>query len=242
MKGTQTPPHCYRDATGGPQATRNCFESQPRACGGGQPPPERELKFQELVEISQCTSQNVSVPPCTDPRSSSPAPTPVEDSDKERKRCVVVVGMRESASPLPSRRLVDEINEACHFMDFPGVGCSPASVFRMERPNPSYPRLVKIVLLTSFHANLMLRRAPRLNNYTTQKIFIRPSLPKVERDRLRAEREARRKNVNRSDMALDSSSTQTDFHEQNDPSSSVPIVQPPVSNSSASNQLTQMSN
>ncbi|EYC34128.1 hypothetical protein Y032_0001g261 [Ancylostoma ceylanicum] len=45
----------------------------------------------------------------------------------------------------------------------------------------------------------MLRRAPRLRFFKTKGLYLRPSLPKAERDRLRQERAARRQsrdNVN----------------------------------------------
>ncbi|EPB66548.1 hypothetical protein ANCCEY_14361 [Ancylostoma ceylanicum] len=44
-----------------------------------------ELK--DSLISSQRTPQNVSFPPCTDPRYSTPAPASVEDSDTERERC-----------------------------------------------------------------------------------------------------------------------------------------------------------
>ena len=76
-------------------------------------------------------------------------------------------------------------------MDFLGIECQPNSVVRMGRYDQAHSRLVKIVLPNSRFARMMLNRAPRLRNYPVQRLFLRPSLPKTERDRLRAERVAR---------------------------------------------------
>ena len=70
----------------------------------------------------------------------------------------------------------------------------PISTYRMGKPNNSYDRLLKVVFPSSFFANLTLRRAPRLRNFPFKSgVFIRPSLSKEERDRLRARRDERLK-------------------------------------------------
>ncbi|KAK6049299.1 hypothetical protein COOONC_13196 [Cooperia oncophora] len=61
----------------------------------------------------------------------------------------------------------------------------PVSVYRLGRFDKKHPRLLKV-----------LRRAPRLKHFRVSGLFIRPSLPKSERDRLRNERVARRSNPN----------------------------------------------
>ncbi|EYC20476.1 hypothetical protein Y032_0022g645 [Ancylostoma ceylanicum] len=58
----------------------------------------------------------------------------------------------------------------------------------MGSPNSSRPRLLKVILPSTFFRNLMLRRAPNLRSFQArEKVFIRPSLTKEERDRRRTQ-------------------------------------------------------
>ncbi|KAL6743823.1 hypothetical protein Aduo_016818 [Ancylostoma duodenale] len=61
----------------------------------------------------------------------------------------------------------------------------------MGRINSNRPRLLKVILPSSYFTTLTLRRAPKLRSFSVQGIFIRPSLPKSERDRLRGLRLSR---------------------------------------------------
>lgn len=146
--------------------------------------------LKKSVVLSQSTI------PSRPPSSSTPLPPsatspPLPFEDVERSRCVVVAGLAESSAAVPSTRSIHDLTCIRQIMDFLGIECYPVSIFRMGRPNASYPRLLKILLPSSFFAQLMLRRAPQLKHSIFRGIYLRPSLPKHERDRLRAERLAR---------------------------------------------------
>ncbi|KAL6738118.1 hypothetical protein Aduo_011701 [Ancylostoma duodenale] len=114
--------------------------------------------------------------------------------EKERLRSVVVSGIVGCNDANAQNRInydSDCIRKILHFLN---VECAPVSFYRMgkpSKPNTKFPRLLKIVLPSSFFRNDLLRRAPRLKSFPVSGIFIRPSLPKEERERLRALRLAR---------------------------------------------------
>lgn len=129
------------------------------------------------------------VSPAVDP----PASRTYEDV--ERARSLIIAGIPESRADLASIRVVHDFNCLREIMDFLNIDCSIVCAYRMGRFNQSYPRLLKVVLPASFFAKQMLRRAPHLRFFKAKGLYIRPSLPKEERDRLKREREARRSTV-----------------------------------------------
>lgn len=138
---------------------------------------------------SQHTSQTMEI---DNPVSSSPPTSTTSYEEIERNRSVVIAGLNESQAEHSSPRVLHDFNAVREIMDFLSIDCSTLSVYRLGRFNASHPRLVKVVLPASFFAKLMIRRAPRLRHFRVAGLFIRPSLTKTERDRLRAERVARR--------------------------------------------------
>lgn len=140
--------------------------------------------------------------------SSSPPPTSTQSFEEiERRRSVVIAGLGESQAEHSSTRVLHDFNAVREIMDFLSIDCSTLSVYRLGRFNANHPRLVKVVLPASFFAKLMVRRAPRLRRFKVAGLFIRPSLSKPERDRLRAERAARRSHHQPSPLQAQSSNS-----------------------------------
>ncbi|XGW23286.1 hypothetical protein V3C99_005487 [Haemonchus contortus] len=138
-------------------------------------------------DITLSESRDVSVPVAK-----SLEPQPLTPQEFERKRSIVVIGLPESSGTLPSDRLVNDINLLKRIFDFLDIECSPVSIYRMGRVNRSFPRLLKVILPSSFFVSQVLRRAPNLRYFSIPKIFIRPSLTREQRNSARTERLARR--------------------------------------------------
>ncbi|EYC45600.1 hypothetical protein Y032_0422g1192 [Ancylostoma ceylanicum] len=102
----------------------------------------------------------------------------------ERARSIVIARIPESKSELSSARMHHDYDCIRDIMDFLAIDCSTIAVYRMGRFNVNHPRLLKIILPASFYAKQVLRRAPRLRFFKVKGLYIRPSLPKAERDRL----------------------------------------------------------
>lgn len=153
-----------------------------------------KLKQQSSV-VSNDVSQD-SAPPKSDSHEAPAKPTVHSSSlpyeEVERSRSIVIAGIAESNYPSSSARVIQDIQCVRDIMDFLSIDCYPVSVYRLGRYNRNYPRLIKVVLPASVFAKQMLRRAPRLKHFKAPGLYIRPSLPKAERERLRKEREARR--------------------------------------------------
>lgn len=106
-----------------------------------------------------------------------------------KKRSIVLTNVPESSEPSAFARNSTDFNRVNQVLDFLGVECRPLSVFRIGRPQLNRPRLIKVVLPSSRHQAEAVRRAPRLRFFPLRKgIFLRPSLSRVERERMRAER------------------------------------------------------
>lgn len=108
----------------------------------------------------------------------------------ERKRSVVITGINESFAPVASSRVLHDIAHLRQLFDFLHIECQPFCLYRMGRVVSGRPRLLKGVLLSSFYDSLILRRAPRFKAFPMRGIFVRPSLAKSERERLKIERMA----------------------------------------------------
>ncbi|KIH54880.1 hypothetical protein ANCDUO_14971 [Ancylostoma duodenale] len=117
-------------------------------------------------------------------QSSLPAPPPVVTSlaisiskspcrsfeEIERARSIVIAGIPKSRAELSSARVHHDYDCIRDVMDFLAVECSTIAAYHMGTFNGNRPRLLK-------------------------GLYIRPSLPKAERERLRVERNARRSAV-----------------------------------------------
>ncbi|KHJ97120.1 hypothetical protein OESDEN_02910 [Oesophagostomum dentatum] len=114
----------------------------------------------------------------------------------ERSRSVVLAGLPECDSDRPSAKRLHDYNFVDDTIDYCPLNVH-LSIYRMGRVNPdpslNHKRLIKIILPASYFARSMLRGAPHLR--LVQGLFLRSSLPKAERDKMRAECMARRCNA-----------------------------------------------
>ena len=107
--------------------------------------------------------------------------------DRERSRAVVLSGVPESDSQYPVGRNDDDVHKVKLVVNSLGVECSPVAVYRMGQMGP-HPRLLKVVLPTSKHQQLLCNRSRWLRGSQFHGVWLRPSLTKEERDRQRRER------------------------------------------------------
>ncbi|EYC30630.1 hypothetical protein Y032_0005g2761 [Ancylostoma ceylanicum] len=144
----------------------------------------------EIDSLKLTLSQSLKPPPPpSPPRSLGSGNTPASSFEEcERKRSVVMAGVFESDAPLSSTRVSRDITCVRQIFDFLCIDAQPSCVYRMGRYDSKRPRLLKVVLPSSYFASLLLKRAPKLKSFAMRGIFIRPSLPQAERDRLRAQR------------------------------------------------------
>lgn len=105
---------------------------------------------------------------------------------KERARSVIFANIQESCLHLPSERVQDDFQRVRFILDFLGVDCPVIAAYRLGRFNARRPRLIKVLLPSSIFASLTVKRAPRLKHLHWQRHpFVRPSLPKEEREKLK---------------------------------------------------------
>ncbi|VDL66218.1 unnamed protein product, partial [Nippostrongylus brasiliensis] len=83
----------------------------------------------------------------------------------------------------PSRRHDDLVGKVRSLMDALDLECMPSEVFRMGRPRPDKPRLVKIVLPSTYFWRRALANARLLPSAGFRNVFIRRSMTEDERKR-----------------------------------------------------------
>ena len=124
--------------------------------------------------------------------------------ERERRRSIVIIGVPENRNPNRASKISHDFRCVGQILDHLAVECDPISVYRMGRPNTTYDRLLKVVLPSSFHASLALKRASQMRFFPLSKgVFIRPSLSKEERLKRRAQRRSRL-SVQKSNVVEDS--------------------------------------
>ncbi|KAK6049246.1 endonuclease/exonuclease/phosphatase family protein, partial [Cooperia oncophora] len=101
--------------------------------------------------------------------SSQPSTLVNNFEEVERRRSVVIIGVKESSAALSSDRVLYDSSCVRQILDYLSVDCRPISIYRMGRFVPNKARLLKVVFPSSFFASL-------------------PSLSKSERDLLRVQR------------------------------------------------------
>lgn len=108
---------------------------------------------------------------------------------KERNRSIVAYGVKESDAPTNRGKFMADKVTVARLLDVVDAECDAVQVYRMsksqkkndDRPD-NRPRLLKIVLPSSFHRDMVLKNAKKLKNSEFQGVFIRPSMTKEERD------------------------------------------------------------
>nr|CDJ82952.1 unnamed protein product [Haemonchus contortus] len=108
-----------------------------------------------------------------------------ESINSEKKaRSIVVYGLEEAGTELrPSERQKDLEEKVTKVLDALKVECRPCEVYRMGKPDPKRPRLVKVVLPASSHWRTALANARLLRNAGFPSVFIRKSMTLEERQR-----------------------------------------------------------
>ena len=102
-------------------------------------------------------------------------------------RLLLRVRRQESDSQYPVGRNDDDVHKVKLVVNSLGVECSLVAVYRMGQMGP-HPRLLKVVLPTSKHQQLLCNRSRWLRGSQFHGVWLRPSLTKEERDRQRRER------------------------------------------------------
>lgn len=136
---------------------------------------KRELSLIKSDPNSVCTQNSVTLSNVS------------TDADLERKRSIVISGIPELSCPSALAKVCHDVNCTTDILDFLNVECLPVSVYRLGRPRPSKPRLLKVVLPSSHFQVDVLRKASSLRSFPHKGIYIRPSLTKEERMRRREE-------------------------------------------------------
>ncbi|VDL62590.1 unnamed protein product [Nippostrongylus brasiliensis] len=103
---------------------------------------------------------------------------------EKRGRSVVISGLEEARADLPpSARQKDLEGKVARVLDALDVECAPTEVYRMGRPDPARPRLVKIVFPSTAHFRRALANARLLRHAGFPDVFIRKSMTAEERKR-----------------------------------------------------------
>lgn len=97
----------------------------------------------------------------------------------ERKRSVVISGILESFTPIASSRVLHDIAHLRQLFVFLQINCQPLCFYGMGRIF-GRPRLLKVVLSSSFFANPIIRRASRLKTIPIGGIYVRHTLFRSE--------------------------------------------------------------
>ncbi|KAK6017188.1 endonuclease/exonuclease/phosphatase family protein, partial [Ostertagia ostertagi] len=169
---------------------------------------ELSAEIQKLRDENSTLRRSLSVaskpPPhidLTNPTQVSEAVNHSSDSSccesKEFARSLVIIGVPESSDFLVSNRLSHDWNCIRVLFNYLQIECIPLSVYRMGRPSPHRPRLLKVVLPSTKFRDEALRRAHKLKYSQFKGTYIRPSLPKAEREKLRALKQQARENSNK---------------------------------------------
>ena len=99
------------------------------------------------------------------------------------ERSVVVSNLEESKASTASQRLKADEEKVQNLLDVADIEVRPLSVFRMGKPSPNRPRLLKVEFPSkSVVRKLMSNKNSLRNNSTYSKVFVRPSQSRPERE------------------------------------------------------------
>lgn len=131
--------------------------------------------------------------------SNSSSPNALSAEEIERKRSIVIAGVPESDDDSPylkwkaDKTKVTQILKQCEVE-------SGAQIYRLGKPSPDKTRLIKAVFPASVFVGQALKGQKKMRSdpdMCHQKVFIRPSLTKAQRDaEFQLREEVRRQNAN----------------------------------------------
>ncbi|EYC12542.1 hypothetical protein Y032_0047g1539 [Ancylostoma ceylanicum] len=99
-----------------------------------------------------------------------------------RARTIVISGLEEADEDLlPSKQQADVESKVTEILDTLKVQCRRTAVYSIGKLNSSRPRLVKVVLPSSFHWRQALANARFLRTNGFRKVFVRRSMTMEER-------------------------------------------------------------
>ncbi|KAL6741903.1 hypothetical protein Aduo_015110 [Ancylostoma duodenale] len=101
-----------------------------------------------------------------------------------RARTIVISGLEEADSRmLPSQHQADVEKKVTEVLDVLNVQCRPSDIFRIGKMDNSRPRLVKVVLPSTYHWRIALANARLLRSSKFSYVFVRRSMSSEERKR-----------------------------------------------------------
>ncbi|EYC23148.1 hypothetical protein Y032_0466g1960 [Ancylostoma ceylanicum] len=151
------------------------------------------LKADLAVATKSQLAQSASVAPSQPTRHDPPSSVKISDNvvisefleEKERLRSIVISNIPESADPNAVNRGIYDGDCLRKIFNHLSIECSPLAYYRMGKPSPGRPRLMKVVFPSRYYRDKILRNAPRLKYFPAPGVYIRPSLSKAERESLR---------------------------------------------------------
>ncbi|KAL6731782.1 hypothetical protein Aduo_002611 [Ancylostoma duodenale] len=147
-----------------------------------------------LATKTQVASNSPSVP--SEPAKHDSPTTKTSDNvkisefleEKERLRSVVISNIPESSDPYAVNLGTYDGDCLRKIFNHLSIECSPLAYYRMGRPSPGRPRLMKVVFPSRYYRDKILRNAPRMKYFPAPGVYIRPSLTRAERESLRNQR------------------------------------------------------
>jgi hypothetical protein len=107
---------------------------------------------------------------------------PIDQEEKERRRSIVVCGLKESMEPTHRGKFKQDFEQVEKLLDTLDIECGPIHVYRMGKPINNKPQFLKVVLPTSFYQSQCLKNAKTLKAAPGYDgVFIRPSMTKEQR-------------------------------------------------------------
>lgn len=112
----------------------------------------------------------------------TPSDKLIDAEEKERLRSFVIYGIAESGEETNRGKYNDDLGKVNSLLDVLDIETGPANVYRMGKQQDNKPRLIKVVMPTSYHKNLVLKNAISLKNLPAfANVFLRPSLTLEQR-------------------------------------------------------------
>ncbi|KAL6742477.1 hypothetical protein ANCDUO_15803 [Ancylostoma duodenale] len=117
-------------------------------------------------------------------RSSSQPHASNDYHENERLRSIVISGIPEHSGRI-SNRMNYDFESVCNVLFHIGVECWPTNVYRLGKRDPGRNRAVTVILPSTRFQRVAVSKAHRLRTFSEKGIFLRASLPRAERERLK---------------------------------------------------------